>query len=109
MTAEEAEAYHATQIATFAGTAADLVTAITMTYVEEAVGIVRAARAAGMPVVISFTVETDGRLPSGTPLREAIEEVDAATDAYARTSWSTARIPRTSTQSWSPAPPGTTA
>ena len=83
MTAEEAEAYHATQIATFAGTAADLVTAITMTYVEEAVGIVRAARAAGMPVVISFTVETDGRLPSGTPLREAIEEVDARTDAYA--------------------------
>ena len=83
MTAEEAEAYHATQIATFAGTAADLVTAITMTYVEEAVGIVRAARAAGMPVVISFTVETDGRLPSGTPLREAIEEVDARTDTYA--------------------------
>ena len=83
ITAEEAEAYHATQIATFAGTAADLVTAITMTYVEEAVGIVRAARAAGMPVVISFTVETDGRLPSGTPLREAIEEVDARTDAYA--------------------------
>ncbi len=83
ITAEEAEAYHATQIATFAGTTADLVTAITMTYVEEAVGIVRAARAAGMPVVISFTVETDGRLPSGTPLREAIEEVDARTDAYA--------------------------
>ena len=82
MTAEEAEAYHATQTGTFAETAADLVTAITMTYVEEAVGIVRAARAAGMPVVISFTVETDGRLPSGQSLREAIEEVDARTDAY---------------------------
>jgi S-methylmethionine-dependent homocysteine/selenocysteine methylase len=81
MTAEEAEAYHATQIAAFAGTAADLVTAITMTYVDEAVGIVRAAHAAGMPVVISFTVETDGRLPSGQSLREAIEEVDARTDA----------------------------
>jgi S-methylmethionine-dependent homocysteine/selenocysteine methylase len=83
MTAEEAEAYHATQIATFAETAADLVTAITMTYAEEAIGIVRAARAAGMPVVISFTVETDGRLPSGQSLREAIEEVDARTDAHA--------------------------
>jgi len=83
MTAEEAEAYHATQIATFAGTAADLVTALTMTYAEEAVGIVRAARAAGMPVVISFTVETDGRLPSGQPLRAAIEDVDARTDGYA--------------------------
>jgi S-methylmethionine-dependent homocysteine/selenocysteine methylase len=83
MTAGGAEAYHATQIGTFAGTAADLVTALTMTYAGEAVGIVRAARAAAMPVVISFTVETDGRLPSGQPLRAAIEEVDAATDGYA--------------------------
>jgi homocysteine S-methyltransferase len=80
MTAEEAEAYHAPQIAAFAETAADLVSAITMTYADEAVGIVRAAQAAGVPVVISFTVETDGRLPSGQPLREAIEEVDARTD-----------------------------
>ncbi len=83
MTAEEAEAYHGTQIGTFAGSSADLVTAITMTYADEAIGIVRAARAAGMPVVISFTVETDGRLPSGQLLREAIGEVDAATDGYA--------------------------
>ena len=82
MTAEEAEAYHAIQIGTFAETAADLVTALTMTYADEALGIVRAARAAEMPVVISFTVETDGRLPSGQALREAIEEVDARTDAY---------------------------
>ena len=52
-------------------------TAITMTYADEAVGIVRAARGAGLPAVISFTVETDGRLPSGQTLREAIEEVDA--------------------------------
>jgi S-methylmethionine-dependent homocysteine/selenocysteine methylase len=55
------------------------VTAITMTYAAEAIGIARAARAAGMPVAISFTVETDGRLPGGRTLREAIEEVDAAT------------------------------
>ena len=83
MTAETAERYHATQIATFAETAADLVTAITMTYADEAVGIVRAARAVGIPVVISFTVETDGRLPSGQSLRDAIEEVDDHTDGYA--------------------------
>jgi S-methylmethionine-dependent homocysteine/selenocysteine methylase len=83
MTAEEAEGYHAQQIGTFAETAADLVTAITMTYVDEAVGIVRAATAAGLPVVISFTVETDGRLPSGQTLREAIEEVDARTEGAA--------------------------
>jgi S-methylmethionine-dependent homocysteine/selenocysteine methylase len=82
MTADEAETYHATQVGTFAETAADLVTAITMTYADEAVGVVRAARAAGMPAVISFTVETDGRLPSGQSLREAIEDVDARTDGY---------------------------
>jgi homocysteine S-methyltransferase len=51
-----------------------------MTYANEAVGIVRAVQAAGMPVVISFTVETDGRLPSGQPLGEAIDAVDAATE-----------------------------
>ena len=50
-----------------------------MTYIEEAVGVTRAARAASMPVVISFTVETDGRLPTGQTLKEAVEAVDAAT------------------------------
>jgi len=61
----------------------DLVTAITMTYLDEAVGIVRAAQAVGLPVVISFTVETDGRLPSGQPLGAAIEELDARSGAAA--------------------------
>lgn len=79
MSAAEAEAYHARQVGTFATTSADLVGALTMTYAEEAVGIVRAAGSAGMPSVVSFTVETDGRLPSGQPLREAIEQVDAET------------------------------
>jgi len=80
MTVDEATAYHAAQISTFADTSVDLVTALTMNYVEEAIGIVRAARDAGLPVVIGFTVETDGRLPSGQPLREAIEQVDAQTN-----------------------------
>ena len=75
----EAQEYHGAQIGTFSRTAADLVTAITMNYVEEAIGIVRAARAFEMPVVISFTVETDGKLPTGEPLQRAIERVDAAT------------------------------
>ena len=56
-----------------------MVTAITMTNANEAVGLTRAAQAAGMPVAISFTVETDGRLPTGQSLREAIAEVDGAT------------------------------
>ena len=83
MTAEEAQRYHAVQIGTFASTTADQVTAITMTNVEEAIGVVRAASAAGIPAAISFTVETDGRLPTGQPLHEAIEQVDAATGAGA--------------------------
>jgi S-methylmethionine-dependent homocysteine/selenocysteine methylase len=80
MTADEAAAYHAVQIGTFAESAVDLVTAVTMTYVDEAVGVVDAARAADVPVVISFTVETDGRLPGGQALGDAVEEVDSRTD-----------------------------
>jgi S-methylmethionine-dependent homocysteine/selenocysteine methylase len=79
MSMQEAQEYHGAQIGTFSRTAADLVTAITMNYVEEAIGIVRAARAFEMPVVISFTVETDGKLPTGDSLKDAIESVDAAT------------------------------
>ncbi|HET9674459.1 MAG TPA: homocysteine S-methyltransferase family protein [Gaiellaceae bacterium] len=79
MTAEEAERYHTRQVATFAGTAADLVSALTMTYADEAIGVARAAAATGVPVAVSFTVETDGRLPSGQPLREAVEQTDAET------------------------------
>jgi homocysteine S-methyltransferase len=81
MGADEAQAYHAQQIAALAQTGADMVTAITMTHVGEAVGVARAANAAGMPVAISFTLETDGKLPSGEPLGEAIRAVDAASEA----------------------------
>jgi S-methylmethionine-dependent homocysteine/selenocysteine methylase len=79
LTAEAAQQYHSTQIGTFADTAADMVTAITMTYADEAIGVARAAAEAGLPAVISFTVETDGRLPSGQPLGESIEQVDRET------------------------------
>jgi S-methylmethionine-dependent homocysteine/selenocysteine methylase len=81
MTAEAAQAYHADQIAAFVEAGADMVTAITMTNTPEAIGVARAAAAAGVPVVISFTLETDGRLPTGQPLGEAIEAVDAATSS----------------------------
>lgn len=81
MTAAEAEAYHARQIGVFAESGADMVTAITMTNLPEAIGITRAAQAAGMPAAISFTVETDGRLPTGEPLWDAVSAVDSATGA----------------------------
>ncbi|WP_434053820.1 MAG: homocysteine S-methyltransferase family protein [Roseibium sp.] len=80
MQPSEAEAYHAVQVSAFAATSADLVTAITINNTPEAIGIVRAAQGYGIPVVISFTVETDGRLPTGQPLGDAINEVDAKTD-----------------------------
>ena len=82
MSAAEALAYHAPQVRTFADTEADMVAAFTMNYVEEAIGIAAAAQASAMPVAISFTVETDGRLPSGDSLADAIARTDAATDAH---------------------------
>jgi homocysteine S-methyltransferase len=82
MSTAEAEAFHDRQMEVFAGTAADMASAITMNYVEEALGIARAARRAGMPVAISFTVETDGKLPTGQTLQSAIDQVDDATSGY---------------------------
>jgi homocysteine S-methyltransferase len=79
MSAGEAQVYHAPEIEDFHDSGADMVSAITMTYPEEAVGIVRAAQEREVPVVVSFTVETDGRLPSGDTLRDAITQVDSAT------------------------------
>ena len=81
MSADEAADYHREQISVFADTAADLVTAITLTYAEEAIGVTRAAQETEIPVVIGFTTETDGRLPSGQSLGDAIEQVDAATNS----------------------------
>lgn len=83
MSAGQARDYHAAQIETFAQTDADMVAAFTMNYTEEAIGIVHAARAAALPVAISFTLETDGCLPSGDTLQQAIERTDAETDGYA--------------------------
>jgi S-methylmethionine-dependent homocysteine/selenocysteine methylase len=83
MSADEAADYHAAQIATLSSAGAERITALTLTYAEEATGIVQAAAACSVPVVISFTVETDGRLPDGTPIAAAIDQVDAATSAAA--------------------------
>ena len=79
LTSEEAQAYHALQLECLADTDADMVHAMTMTYVAEALGIVEGARAVGLPVAVSFTVETDGALPDGTALADAIRTVDDVT------------------------------
>lgn len=82
MGADEAGDYHSFQIGVMAGTPVDVVTAMTICYADEAIGITRAAQQHGLPVVVSFTVETDGRLPSGTSLAEAIAVTDDETDGY---------------------------
>lgn len=79
MTVAEARAYHGTQAGWLAETDADMISGLTFTNTPEAAGLVLAARDAGLPVAISFTLETNGCLPSGQPLGEAIEEVDALT------------------------------
>ena len=83
MTAQEAERYHSEQIAELARTDVDVVSGYTLAYSAEATGIVRAAQRFELPVVISFTVETDGKLPTGATLESAVSDVDAATGGYA--------------------------
>ncbi len=79
MTAEEAQGYHSEQIAVFASEGVDMISAITMTHTGEAIGVAQAAAEVGIPSVISFTVETDGKLPTGMSLGDAIGETDANT------------------------------
>jgi homocysteine S-methyltransferase len=80
---DAAAVYHAPQVEALVAAGVDMVSAYTLSYVDEAIGIVRAAGAAGVPVSISFTVETDGALPDRTPLAAAVERLDAETDAGA--------------------------
>lgn len=82
MTAQEAKAYHAEQIKVLKEAGVDLVSAITMNYLEEGLGIAMAAQEIMVPAVISFTVETDGKLSDGKTLKEAIETIDKKTSSY---------------------------
>lgn len=82
MTADEAADYHRPQVRDLADAGADLVSTMTLSYVDEAIGVVAAAAEIGIPVVVGFTVETDGRLPSGSTLEDAIRSVDASTGSY---------------------------
>jgi homocysteine S-methyltransferase len=79
---DDAEAYYAEQLAWLAATDVDMVSALTFNQAAEAAGLARAARSAGLPAVISFTVETNGLLPNGQSLETAIAQVDAATNSY---------------------------
>ena len=82
MTADEARAYHLPQIKSFLAAGADMATAFTLNYVEEGLGIALAAKSVGLPVALSYTLDTDGLLPNGATLSAAIRMVDDATDGY---------------------------
>lgn len=82
MTADEAENYHRWQIQHLVQGQPDLITAMTLSYKEEAIGIARAAQSKDIPVVLSFTLETNGSLPSGELLPDVVRQVDKATDGY---------------------------
>lgn len=83
MNAAQAKAYHSEQIGTLAETDLDMISAYTIAYPAEAIGIVQAAKSFGLPAVVAFTVEIDGRLPTGASLEDAIKQVDEETDGYA--------------------------
>lgn len=82
MTADEAEDYHSGHIETLAKTETDMLTAFTLNYSDEAIGISRAAKTHQVPVVLSFTLETNGKLPTGQSLKNAIQQVEDDTDNY---------------------------
>lgn len=82
MTVEMAEDYHATQIATLKRAQVDLIWAVTFNNPPEAIGAVRAAKSAGMPIAISLTLTGKSKLGSGYTLAEAVEIVDRETDGY---------------------------
>lgn len=77
MSVKDAQDYHGFQIAIFAKSGVDMISALTITNIPEAIGVANAAAEAGVPCVISFTLETDGRLPTGERLCDAIAQVDA--------------------------------
>ena len=79
--ADAAAEYHDAQVRSLVDAGVDLVHAMTMTEPAEAIGVVRAARVSRVPVAVSFTVETDGRLPNGSPLSDAITAMESAAPA----------------------------
>lgn len=77
ITADEAEEYHGVQVSTLREAGVDLVSAMTFNNIPEAIGVARAVAAAGLPLSMSFMVDSSGRLTTGPTLQEAVETVDA--------------------------------
>jgi len=84
LTPAEASRLHSAQLETFVEVGVDIASAFTITHPGEAIGMVNRARDLGLPFALSFTVETDGRLPTGQDLASALDEVETATGGYVR-------------------------
>ena len=83
VTETSAQAYHSTQMANLAAADVDVVEAMTFTSAEEAIGVIRAARAHDLPIVVSFMIDSAGAADGSWSFRKMIETVDSATDGYA--------------------------
>ena len=79
ITANEAEEYHSFQLEILKRAGVDIAGAVTFNNIPEAIGVARAAARIGVPLAISFTLDSSNRLQSGPTLKEAVEAVDAET------------------------------
>lgn len=76
ITAAEAEDYHSVQLATLKQAAVDFACAATFNNIPEAVGVARAAKKIGVPLIVSLTVDSSSRLKSGPTVADAIQAID---------------------------------
>ena len=76
MTVEEAAAYHGIAISAQHKAGVQVVNAFTLNYPEEAIGIGVACNQFEIPFTLSFTLETDGNIPGGQSLEEALRECE---------------------------------
>jgi len=77
ITSVEAEDYHAVQLATLKAAKVDFACALTFNNTPEAIGVARAATTIGVPLTVSLTVNSNGRLKSGPTVAEAVKSIDA--------------------------------
>lgn len=72
----EAQVFHQWQANLFLNAGADFLYAGIMPTLPEATGMAQAMSATGLPYIISFTIQKDGRLIDGTAISEAIAYID---------------------------------
>lgn len=77
LSSHEARAFHQWQAELFREAGADFLYAGIMPVLGEAAGMAQAMAETGLPYIISFTIQRDGRLIDGTTITGAIEYIDS--------------------------------